>query len=234
MTDNRQPMIILLHGAISSSAQMLPLKAELEKFQSKVYAYDFPGHGGAAFPQEDFSIPVFAGSLLQWMNENEIQKADVFGYSMGGYVALYLAEHYPDRVGKIITLGTKLEWDHYIAADMARMIDSEKIAAKAPVLASALEKMHAPNDWKEVLHRTTEMFLQMGNAPALHADDFRKINAKVLLLLGDQDRMVTKEETEEAAKFLPGATMKILPGTPHPIEQANAAELAEIAADFFS
>jgi pimeloyl-ACP methyl ester carboxylesterase len=213
---------------------MLPLKTELEKSGRKVYAYDFPGHGGAAFPNEDFSIAVFAEAVLKWMEEHKLAKVNIFGYSMGGYVALYLAHYYPEKVSRIVTLGTKLEWDHYIAADMARMIDSEKIAAKAPVLADALEKMHTPNDWKEVLHRTTEMFLKMGNGPALSAENFKAITIKVLMLLGDQDRMVTREETEEVVALLPDAEMKILAGTPHPIEQANAAELAKMTADFFS
>ena len=226
-------MILLLHGAISSSSQMLPLKEELEKSGHKAFAMNFPGHGGEAFPREDFSIAVFAESVLRWMSEHKVTQVDIFGYSMGGYVALYLAHYYPEKVNKIITLGTKLEWDPYIATDMARMIDAEKIAFKAPLLADALARIHSPNEWKEVLHRTTEMFLQMGNGPALSAENFRAINNAVLMLLGEEDRMVTTEETMEACALLPQAEMIVLAGTPHPIEQADPAELAAITMEFF-
>ncbi|MDQ3109311.1 MAG: alpha/beta hydrolase [Bacteroidota bacterium] len=225
--------ILLLHGAISSSKQMLPLQEELQKQFSSVHVFDFPGHGGKAFPAEAFSMKLFAESVLKWMDENQFKKINIFGYSMGGFVGLYLAKYFPERVGKIITLGTKLEWDHFIAADMARMIDAEKIALKAPVLAEALDKLHQPNHWKEVLHRTTELFLNLGSEPALTLPDFEEIKHDILLMLGDQDRMVTIEETNDAQKHLKNSTVEIIPGTPHPIEQANLEQLAKITGNFF-
>jgi pimeloyl-ACP methyl ester carboxylesterase len=176
---------------------------------------------------------LFADSVVEWMEENQFQKINIFGYSMGGFVALYLAKHFPGRVEKIITLGTKLEWDHYIAGDMARMIDAEKIALKAPVLAGALENMHQPNEWKEVLHRTTELFLGLGSDPALVSKDFAEIENEILLLLGDEDRMVTVEETTDTQKLLKNSRFEIIPGTPHPIEQADPEMLAKITLDFF-
>lgn len=225
--------ILLLHGAISSSSQMLPLQKELQKLSANVHAFDFPGHGGKAFPLEPFSMHLFAESVVEWMEENNFSQINIFGYSMGGFVALYIAKHFPERVGKIITLGTKLEWDHFIANDMARMIDAEKIAAKAPILAEALDKMHQPNHWKEVLHRTTELFLNLGSEPALLPKDFSEIKHEILLLLGDQDRMVTVEETTDTQKLLINSRFESLPGTPHPIEQADPAQLAQIALAFF-
>ncbi|CAN5281659.1 hypothetical protein BH09BAC5_BH09BAC5_08900 [soil metagenome] len=225
--------ILLLHGAISSSKQMLPLKAELEKDFPSVFTYDFPGHGGKDFTLDPFSIKCFSESVLKWMDENNFQKINIFGYSMGGLVALYLAKHYQEKVNKIITLGTKLEWDHFIANDMARMIDAEKISVKAPVLAEALDLMHEPNNWKEVLHRTTEMFLQLGNHPELLPNDFDSIHHKVLFLLGADDRMVTKEETEEIHKRMKNSQFRILEDTPHPIEQADPVLLAMISKDYF-
>ncbi len=226
--------ILLLHGAISSSKQMLPLKNELDKKVSNVHAFDFPGHGGKGFPDDLFSIRLFAESVLKWMDENKIVKTNIFGYSMGGYVALYMARHYPERINKIITLATKMEWDHFIALDMTRMIDAEKIAAKAPKLANALTDLHHPNEWKEVLHRTTELFLNLGAGPELLTEDFSKINHEVLLLLGDEDLMVTKDETLAASKLMKNSSVKILTETPHPIEMANAEELADLSMKFFS
>lgn len=212
---------------------MLPLQAELQKNFSGVHTFDFPGHGGKTFPDEIFSIRLFAESVLKWMDENQFQKISIFGYSMGGYVALYLAKHYPERIEKIITLGTKLEWDHFIAADMTRMIDTEKIVLKAPILANALNELHQPNDWKEVLHRTTELFLNLGSGPALSPGDFSEIKHEVLFLLGDMDRMVTREETIETKNRMENSRFEVIPETPHPIEQANPVQLAQISLPFF-
>lgn len=212
---------------------MLPLQTELQKEFPEVHIFDFPGHGGKEFPAELFSIRLFAESVLKWMDEKQFQKINIFGYSMGGFVALYIARHYPEKIEKIITLGTKMEWDHFIANDMTRMIDAEKIAAKAPILAGALNDLHQPNDWKEVLHRTTELFLNLGSEPALLPEDFSLIKHEILLLLGDMDKMVTFEETEETHKRLHNSKFVVILGTPHPIEQSNTVELARIASDFF-
>jgi pimeloyl-ACP methyl ester carboxylesterase len=225
--------ILLLHGAIGSSKQMLPLKELFEKKFESVHVFDFPGHGGKAFPEESFSIPFFSKSVLDWMDENQFQKVNIFGYSMGGYVALDMARHFPDRVGKIFTLGTKLAWDYFIAQDMVKMIDTEKITQRAPVLAEALKNMHAPNDWKEVLHRTTAMFLDLGNTPQLNEQDFIAIQNEVILGMGDNDRMVTYEETKEAADKLPHSEFLVIPDTAHAIEQSNLETISEIATGFF-
>ncbi|HET6990885.1 MAG TPA: alpha/beta hydrolase, partial [Bacteroidia bacterium] len=224
---------LLLHGAIGSSKQMLPLKTELEKTFSSVHVFDFPGHGGKPFAQEPFSIPFFSQSVFKWMDENHFPSINIFGYSMGGYVALDMARHYPDRVGKIFTLGTKLEWDYFIAQDMVKMIDTEKITARAPILAEALKKMHEPNDWKEVLHRTTELFLNLGNYPALSENDFASIQHEVILGLGDNDKMVTTEETMQVYSQLPNGRFEFFSDTAHAIEQSNLPVISGIAAEFF-
>jgi pimeloyl-ACP methyl ester carboxylesterase len=56
----------------------------------------------------------------------------------------------------------------------------------------------------------------------------------VLILLGDTDKMVTAEETQEAHSRLKNSKLEILPATPHPIEQANPAALAQITLEFLA
>lgn len=69
------------------------------------------GHGDYQFKNQDYSIPGFAEDVMDYMDEKEISSVSVFGYNMGGYVALYLAKHYPTRVNNLITSATKFEWD---------------------------------------------------------------------------------------------------------------------------
>ena len=76
------------------------------------------------------------------MNENYIQTIDIFGYSMGGYVALWLARFYPDRVGKIFTLGTKLKWNDEEAEKEIKMLNPEKVELKVPAFAQQLAERH--------------------------------------------------------------------------------------------
>lgn len=102
--------LLLLHGAIGSKQQLLPLENTLAPYYH-IHSFNFYGHGGEAFPTESFSIPLFAEQVVCYVQSMELKQINIFGYSMGGYVALYIAKYYPELVIKIITLGTKFYWD---------------------------------------------------------------------------------------------------------------------------
>lgn len=94
---------------------------------------------------------------------------------MGGYVALWLAHQHPERVRKIVTLGTKFDWSPESARLEVKKLDAEKILEKVPAFALILETRHAPNDWKQLLSRTSTMMLALGSDPLLKDDHFPKI-----------------------------------------------------------
>lgn len=213
-----QPLL-LLHGAIGASRQLVPLVGLLRDSR-KIYAPDFTGHGGRPIDGH-FSMKILAEDVLQFMEKEGIEKADVFGYSMGGYVGMYLAKHYPEKVRRIITLATKYHWDEATAAKEVKMLDPEKIQQKIPSFADTLKERHAPNDWREVLKKTADMMLALGCDNTLKAEDYTSINIPALLLIGDRDKMITLEETIAVYKALPYAQMGILPDTQHPIEQTD-------------
>lgn len=225
--------IILLHGAIGASAQLLPFKKEFEKHFSEVYVFDFPGHGGKIIPQEKFSIPFFAESVLTWMDENNLKTVSVFGYSMGGYVALYLAKHFPDRIRAIATLGTKFEWNVEIAVKETMLLNPQKIEEKVPKFAAALKKLHEPSDWKLVLNKTAELMTDLGNSPTLSDVDFSAIKHPILIGRGIDDKMVSAVETEYVAGLLSDSQLRFFRNTQHPIETVNASELTEELSLFF-
>ena len=140
---------------------------------------------------------------------------------MGGYVALYLEKIRPGSFKNIITLGTKFYWDEAVAEKEIKMLNADTIAVKVPAFAVALEKLHAPNDWKAVLQRTAAMLTAMGKQNPLQPADFASVATDTLLLLGGNDIMVTPEETETVLKNLQKGKMAVLPSTPHPIEKAD-------------
>jgi len=210
--------ILLLHGAIGASDQMGPLAAELAKTY-EVHTMNFSGHGGVLMPNNEFfSIENFAKDVLDFMLVSELKTISIFGYSMGGYVAMYLARHYPEKIEKVVTLATKFNWDKDIAAKEMQMLDPERIEDKLPAFAQTLVERHAPNDWKVVLNNTADMLFEMGKNNPMKMEDYSTITKECLILLGDRDKMVTIEETIEVYKALPNSKFGILPGTPHPIE----------------
>lgn len=227
----KQPLL-LLHGAISSRKQFDVFTPFLsERFD--VHALNFPGHGGNEIPAEPFSIPLFAASVISYLDENKITAASVFGYSMGGYVALYLAAHYPERVSKVFTLATKLEWTPHIAERETAQLNAEKILEKVPAFAAALEQTHLPQPWKTVLEKTSAMLFDLGKQPALTNNDFLQIETPVIIGIGELDKMVSIAESQNAAKQLKNGKLLVLPATPHTFEKVNHAMLTEQVNELF-
>lgn len=220
------PQLLLLHGAIGSSKQFDALLPSIQN-EFNVLTLDFSGHGGKTLPAEEFSIQLFAKDVLTWLNENNIQTIDIFGYSMGGYVALYLAKYHPERVGKIFTLATKFDWNPQGAAKEAAMLNADRIAEKVPAFAKALAQKHGEDSWKTVLSRTAAMMVSLGNTPELSLKDLEGIPHPVMFSVGDNDSMVSLEETIEVFRQIKNAQLLVLPQTQHPFEKLNLSRIAE-------
>ena len=216
--------IILLHGALGAADQLSPLKEQLEKDHT-CHVMNFYGHGGETDPDNEFSIQGFARQLERFVNDRKLVKPHIFGFSMGGYVALYLASYRPDLSGKVITLGTKLQWDPETAAKETKMLNPDKIEEKVPHFAEALKKRHYPEDWKAVTLKTAGMLTKMGDEPPITKSGFQGIPNEVHLMLGDMDDMVSRAETEETHKLLQNSQFRVMEDTPHPLEKVDAQKL---------
>jgi pimeloyl-ACP methyl ester carboxylesterase len=225
--------IILLHGALGSASQLQPLAEALESY-FEVHMFNFSGHGGRPFGDKQFSIPLFGEQIKEYMQVSGISQAGIFGYSMGGYAALYLARRFPDRISKLITLATKFHWDEKIAAREVTMLEGKTIREKVPAFAAQLEQRHAPNDWLVLLEKTSQLLTDLGKRNALQPEDYSAIATPSLVLLGDRDKMVTLDETVAVYKQLPNAQLGILPGTPHAFEQVNVSLLSRLIRDFMA
>ena len=217
--------ILLLHGAIGAMDQLSDLQNDLAD-SFFVHRINFSGHGGSPLSDDPFSINLFAEDVLLFLDKEQIETIHIFGYSMGGYVAMYLAKHHPQKIKKIITLATKFAWDVTIAANEIKMLNAEKIEEKLPEFANSLKKRHAPNNWKTVLEKTVAMLVEMGKNNPLKPGDYVSIPHPSLLMLGDRDKMVTLDETLEIYKNLSNAQLAVLPNTPHSIEMVNTGKLA--------
>jgi pimeloyl-ACP methyl ester carboxylesterase len=220
--------LILLHGALGSKAQVEPLMSYLGAHY-ETYVMNFHGHGGLPI-QREFSMDSFVDDILAFYEQNNIQKASFFGYSMGGYVALKLAIKYPEKVDKIITLGTKFNWTPDSATREIKMLNPKKIMEKVPKFGEMLSKRHAPQDWKINMKYSADMMLALGNGDAVN--NFSSLNHTITLGIGTLDNMVTLDETQQIAHQIPNATLWQAEGFKHPIEQVDIRVLAQKILDF--
>jgi esterase/lipase len=224
--------LLLLHGALGSTKQLFPLYEALRN-DFEIYLLNFIGHGGEEIPGEVFSIRLFSQDVMKFLEKAKIESISIFGYSMGGYVALYLARHYPYLVDKVFTFATKFEWSEETAKKETKMLDPQKIEEKVPKFAEELKHRHEPQDWKKVLQKTSEMMMNLGKQKELGDDDIKKIKHNVLVGVGDKDNMVSVEETFDVYKNLSSGNLLVMPGVIHPIEKIPAQRLANEVKNFF-
>jgi pimeloyl-ACP methyl ester carboxylesterase len=222
--------LLLLHGAIGCSVQMKALQQLLSRDYG-VHTLNFPGHGGKELPDQ-FSIPLFARSVREYCRDHHLEKVSIFGYSMGGFVGLYLALHHPELVDRVITLATKFHWDEATAEREVRMLQPQVIEERLPQFALQLQERHRPQDWKVVLQKTASMLTAMGKEHPLPPESYARISTPCLLMVGDRDKMVSFEETVGVYKQLPQAQLAVLPCTPHPIEHMDTYLLAQMVNRF--
>lgn len=227
--------VILLHGALGAASDLSAL-AEALGGTVEVHVLDFPGHGAAQMPERPFDLRYFSEEVLRFMNETGVDRAHVFGYSMGGCVGMLAAGQSPERIASVATLGTKYLWNEEASSAETRKLDPDKMEAKVPAFASSLSAMHGAERWKEMVHRTRAMIGALGVAPPFPKpeSDFAGIQQPCLVMVGDRDAMVPVEETRQVQLSLPNASLAVLPNTPHPINKVDPDVLAFHLRRFFA
>ncbi|UKN03677.1 alpha/beta hydrolase [Paracrocinitomix mangrovi] len=209
--------LILLHGALGAAKEFERFVLDLSE-HFNVYSFDFSGHGNND-STEKFSMSLFAENLKDFIIANELDRPQIFGYSMGGYVAYTLAIKEPDLLGDIMSLGTKLKWDVLTAKAETKKLNPQIIEEKVPKFAQYLDSLHL--DWKQNMLKTVDLMIDLGNGAALELSDFSKVQNKCFIGLGDHDEMVSCRETNEVHDALPNSHYYSLINTRHPLNQID-------------
>ncbi|MAS32473.1 MAG: alpha/beta hydrolase [Anaerolineaceae bacterium] len=100
--------VLLLHGWLGSWALWHSTVLELGK-EFRTYALDFWGFGESGDQGVDFSINNFVMLVDQFMDRLGIPKAPLVGHSMGGTVSLGTAIRQPEKVVKVIVVGSPIQ-----------------------------------------------------------------------------------------------------------------------------
>lgn len=100
--------VLLLHGWLGSWALWRSTIAELGK-EFRTYALDFWGFGESGEQGADFSVDNFVLLVNEFMDRLGIVKAPLIGHSMGGTVSLDAAIRHPEKVVKVIVIGSPIQ-----------------------------------------------------------------------------------------------------------------------------
>jgi len=208
--------LVLLHGGILNIdlnyGRLIPILAK----DRQVIALEFQGHGRTADTDRDLSIDHFASDVVGLLDHLGIERADVFGFSLGGLTALQTGIGYPERVGRQVLVSTHYRHDGYYDEifDPAAFGVSTRLPTQADFeqMREAYLKIAPHPDHFEAF--------MAKNSAAVAAfqgwsdDALRGIAAPTLLVIGDND-FVRIEHAAAMHALIPDSRLAVLPGTTH-------------------
>jgi pimeloyl-ACP methyl ester carboxylesterase len=99
--------VILLHGWLGSWGLWQDTMSHLGNYY-RTYALDFWGFGESGKKRETYAVQDFVSLVDQFMGHLGIECAPLVGHSMGGTVSLSVAIQYPQRVRKVVVIGSPI------------------------------------------------------------------------------------------------------------------------------
>jgi pimeloyl-ACP methyl ester carboxylesterase len=227
-----QPLV-LIHGAFSaigtSFGALLP---ELAKTR-QVVAFELQAHGHTADIDRPLTLEGMADDVAGAIQQLGVGKADVFGYSMGAFVALQLVVRHPEVVRKLVlaSVSFKLSGVHPgLMEGMGEMTPDMMFGSQWHE--EYLKIAPHPEHFARLFAKKTEMDR---NTRDLSPEDIRVIKSPTLIIIGDSD-LIRPEHAVEMFRLLgggvfgdtpaglPDSQLAILPGTSH-VSIANRTDL---------
>jgi pimeloyl-ACP methyl ester carboxylesterase len=219
-----EPTIVVLHGANGSAREVELLAAPL-RAHGRVLVPDLPGHGGRELPDR-LSIQGSARDVLALLDREKVERAVIVGYSLGGYVGLYLAARHPGRIQAVCAVATKFVFDPETIKYWTYLAQPERLERPGNPRAGELLASHGPH-WKSVAIANATFFGDLGRESPLAEADFRAIERPVLLVSSNRDAVVKWEETLAMGKVIPGARLVMFYGLAHPLRNVPVTRVCE-------
>jgi pimeloyl-ACP methyl ester carboxylesterase len=215
--------LVLIHGALGSGDEFNDLLPYLEK-HFHVYVYEIPGHGSKRDELIQFDLESITLDLKNYLSA--IGNSYIFGFSLGGYLAIHLSSLHPENILGIVTLGTKFEWSPEIAEREIKSLDSSFLREKAPPFYAYLIKLHGEHI-EPLLTSTAKFMVELGKTPPLSPRSVEKINIPIHITRGGKDKMVSGEESHVISNAIVHSTYFEIPSFIHPLGFLKPKHLAQ-------
>ena len=210
--------VILLHGWLGSWGLWQETMAFLGK-NYRTYAMDFWGFGESGTKRVTYDVNDFVSLVDQFMEQLGIIRAPLVGHSMGGTVSLSVAIRYPERVSKVVVVGSPI-----VGSSLAPLLKLAGYRMNAFLIFNMMGAFRAfmknyysrqicsdprfPEMMDRDLSKTTlESFLR--SIASLRRTDLRpdlgKIQVPVLGVYGDRDKVVDPKEWQPLKAGVPHA-----------------------------
>ena len=215
--------LLLLHGGLFDIEQQFGALIPSLSAGRRVIATDFQGHGRTNDIDRPLGTPALASDVIGLLEHLGVDNVDVFGFSVGGAVALDLAINHPELVRKLIvsSVSFRPEGDRGGNAEAVAEMTVDMIAG------TPMEERYlavSPHPDREHLQGLLDKLARYGEGEAGWSDDdIRAIAAPTLFTVGDCDMV----KLDHAVKFLrlrggdvngdfegvPASQLAVFPGT---------------------
>lgn len=210
----------MLHGAFGSKQDLVQLANCLKSVECILL--DLPFH-------DQNSTKIFTYQNLISNLEEKLKTIHydfIFGYSMGGYLALDLALKHKIKPQKIITYGTKFQWNQNIIDSIKKVMNPSDLKIRLPQYTLELEKNFGPY-WADLIQSTFELMEYISNNP-LTIDSGNMLMTSVQCIVGSKDKLVSIEETKLFFSTLPQVELCSLENGYHELTKSNLQQLSGI------
>src|SRR5215204_4537894 len=234
-----KPILFISGTSQTKDAWEPTLLSQLAATNHTVIVFDNRGIGETTVGTKPFSIEQFANDTAGLLDALQIEKADVFGASLGSFVAQELALNYPEKVDRLILHATYCGGNEAIypsgqAAETLMTLASPEVLHNmtSEQQAMILAPIMFPPGWLEehpeilntviqltpVRSATPEIIQQQGLASGTwkgSCDRLSSIMQPTLLIVGDQDLLAPPANSVMMAQRIPNSWLVLMEGTGH-------------------
>lgn len=223
-SDTNKPNLLLLPGLLGAiSSQWRPfLKPLSEKY--RLLLVDLRGHGRSQNNASTLDINQMLGDISSLLDQLNIERLHIAGYSLGGYLGLLLAINQPRRVATLLMHASKFYWTADAAKKMRQQLDPDVMAQKVPTYADQLVQEHGGRQWRVLVRQAAELTASLVNG-GLSERQLKNAQLPVLVSVGDRDELVPLPEAFRLSRALPQGSMLVLPNTRHPLQTVQLVPL---------
>ena len=210
--------IVFIHGVGLNHKIWEP---QINVFENTFLAYDILGHGKTPLNKENLSFDDFSNQLINLIDELNIRRIHLVGFSIGSLIARNFASKYSDRLESLILLCSifrRTEKQQQIVKDRFELAKKSKSLSKKALKRwftdEYLEKN--PNTYNKISsileQNSMENFLKIYELFVNHKDDeqFEKIKTKTLIMTGEGDIGSTPEMSINLSKVINNSNVKII------------------------
>ncbi|MEV8113299.1 alpha/beta fold hydrolase [Streptomyces xiamenensis] len=233
--------LVLLAGQSNSHGWWDPVRADFAAAHRTV-TLDWRGTGDSDKPDVPYSTRGFAGDVIAVLDTLGIGRAHVYGTSMGGRVAQWVAAAYPDRVRSLVLGCTSPGGPHAVERgnDVRRSLAQ---GTPAEIRRALIDLMYTPG-WTAAHpgpYATLGDGAMPGYARRRHLlasnghdawDALPAIGARTLVLHGTEDRFNPVANAPLLAGRIPGARLELIEGARHAYFEEFSAISSPLVLDF--